>query len=122
MIRRPPRSTLFPYTTLFRSIGGRVVDRIMGGVDPVAVGRAGQGGAGIVADNRGAELIHRLREGDGGGHGVAGVGIRDLAVAVVERNREHGGVLGVDRGGSEDRRAGKGGVSGGCRGREKKKR
>src|SRR3712207_8807741 len=22
MIRRPPRSTLFPYTTLFRSIGG----------------------------------------------------------------------------------------------------
>src|SRR2546426_8605487 len=29
MIRRPPRSTLFPYTTLFRSIGGAftVVDR-----------------------------------------------------------------------------------------------
>src|SRR2546430_7256800 len=25
MIRRPPRSTLFPYTTLFRSVGGRVV-------------------------------------------------------------------------------------------------
>src|SRR5256885_16007051 len=25
MIRRPPRSTLFPYTTLFRSIGGDVV-------------------------------------------------------------------------------------------------
>src|SRR3712207_9227177 len=23
MIRRPPRSTLFPYTTLFRSIGGQ---------------------------------------------------------------------------------------------------
>src|SRR2546422_5333361 len=32
MIRRPPRSTLFPYTTLFRShqvsIAGRSVDRI----------------------------------------------------------------------------------------------
>src|SRR5256885_7875044 len=27
MIRRPPRSTLFPYTTLFRS----VQDRVMGG-------------------------------------------------------------------------------------------
>src|SRR3989442_11925750 len=28
MIRRPPRSTLFPYTTLFRSRGGReLVDR-----------------------------------------------------------------------------------------------
>src|SRR3712207_7892051 len=27
MIRRPPRSTLFPYTALFRSIrGGRVID------------------------------------------------------------------------------------------------
>src|SRR3712207_7257309 len=25
MIRRPPRSTLFPYTTLFRSAGARVV-------------------------------------------------------------------------------------------------
>src|SRR3712207_7757972 len=24
MIRRPPRSTLFPYTTLFRSIGGEI--------------------------------------------------------------------------------------------------
>src|SRR2546430_8409134 len=27
MIRRPPRSTLFPYTTLFRSLGGRPADR-----------------------------------------------------------------------------------------------
>src|SRR5256885_9573157 len=26
MIRRPPRSTLFPYTTLFRSILGRLAD------------------------------------------------------------------------------------------------
>src|SRR3712207_7490353 len=26
MIRRPPRSTLFPYTTLFRSGGDRVMD------------------------------------------------------------------------------------------------
>src|SRR2546422_4315612 len=24
MIRRPPRSTLFPYTTLFRSLGARI--------------------------------------------------------------------------------------------------
>src|SRR3712207_7786603 len=27
MIRRPPRSTLFPYTTLFRSLGGAVAMR-----------------------------------------------------------------------------------------------
>src|SRR2546425_11788220 len=28
MIRRPPRSTLFPYTTLFRSIGPQVLDAL----------------------------------------------------------------------------------------------
>src|SRR2546427_9314663 len=28
MIRRPPRSTLFPYTTLFRSVTGLVVDAL----------------------------------------------------------------------------------------------
>src|SRR2546430_15121816 len=31
MIRRPPRSTLFPYTTLFRSQGGRERPRDRGG-------------------------------------------------------------------------------------------
>nr|WP_261796911.1 hypothetical protein [Corynebacterium provencense] len=30
MIRRPPRSTLFPYTTLFRSV--RVLDGIVDGL------------------------------------------------------------------------------------------
>src|SRR3712207_7404920 len=28
MIRRPPRSTLFPYTTLFRSAGAQPVDEV----------------------------------------------------------------------------------------------
>src|SRR5258708_13939465 len=31
MIRRPPRSTLFPYTTLFRSARRRVPDRLSRG-------------------------------------------------------------------------------------------
>src|SRR2546426_1196081 len=31
MIRRPPRSTLFPYTTLFRSIALLVVDPVISG-------------------------------------------------------------------------------------------
>src|SRR5256885_11807468 len=38
MIRRPPRSTLFPYTTLFRSPvdqGGRVAEARGGGPDDV---------------------------------------------------------------------------------------
>src|SRR2546427_8607817 len=30
MIRRPPRSTLFPYTTLFRSRGKKLVGRSLG--------------------------------------------------------------------------------------------
>src|SRR5260221_8997695 len=29
MIRRPPRSTLFPYTTLFRSIAQMVMEKLM---------------------------------------------------------------------------------------------
>src|SRR2546430_7840082 len=28
MIRRPPRSTLFPYTTLFRSVGNEIDDDV----------------------------------------------------------------------------------------------
>src|SRR2546429_7243804 len=36
MIRRPPRSTLFPYTTLFRSVPG------MANAPPHAVGGAGR--------------------------------------------------------------------------------
>src|SRR3712207_6996559 len=36
MIRRPPRSTLFPYTTLFRSLA-RKADALVGGPDAVLV-------------------------------------------------------------------------------------
>src|SRR2546426_4637757 len=37
MIRRPPRSTLFPYTTLFRSLVQRI-----GGEDPLVAGAGGR--------------------------------------------------------------------------------
>src|SRR3712207_8695610 len=44
MIRRPPRSTLFPYTTLFRSRGGRgplsVLEQVPG--DDAGVGVVGE--------------------------------------------------------------------------------
>src|SRR3712207_7535754 len=59
MIRRPPRSTLFPYTTLFRSPadpdrragrpgarGGRVPPHLGGGLLPAARARADHRGAG----------------------------------------------------------------------------
>src|SRR3712207_8846796 len=42
MIRRPPRSTLFPYTTLFRSVG----DHEVGAVRPLA----GQLGEALLAE------------------------------------------------------------------------
>src|SRR2546426_4452000 len=55
MIRRPPRSTLFPYTTLFRSVVGRAVRgrpaarRLRGGgVRRRAGRRSGQRGGGGV--------------------------------------------------------------------------
>src|SRR3712207_6903480 len=63
MIRRPPRSTLFPYTTLFRSgqpggAGGQPHGRQRGGGD----GPTG-GAAGAVAHERDAA---RGERGDGG--------------------------------------------------------
>src|SRR2546422_8228485 len=41
MIRRPPRSTLFPYTTLFRSLRARRLRPDAGGEDHRAVARMG---------------------------------------------------------------------------------
>src|SRR3712207_7845784 len=62
MIRRPPRSTLFPYTTLFRSLGGAL-------------------------HHRAAE--ERARRGSPGGHppGDAASGLRLLRGGLQERQR-----------------------------------
>src|SRR2546422_3853687 len=83
MIRRPPRSTLFPYTTLFRSRpehvlladGGSAQLADAGIVD--AVGRSLSGGAPGAAEVASAALCaapylapeHRPRGGGGGGSG-----------------------------------------------------
>src|SRR3712207_8770163 len=40
MIRRPPRSTLFPYTTLFRSVWAILVRRLVGNYNAIAGGVA----------------------------------------------------------------------------------
>src|SRR5260370_28765528 len=52
MIRRPPRSTLFPYTTLFRShlvqvdvVGLQPSQRVVAGLADVQGGQAAVGGA-----------------------------------------------------------------------------
>src|SRR2546421_883709 len=68
MIRRPPRSTLFPYTTLFRSVAGRTL------------------GKGNAED--------RVQPGQGGGEPGEGVGQRRAALQPwvlhhLERSEEH---------------------------------
>src|SRR3712207_2051518 len=74
MIRRPPRSTLFPYTTLFRSVAERRVLLVLVGrdVDRPVAGAEGAGG-------RGGEVRvayrHRL----------------DAGVEVVRDHPAHGG-------------------------------
>src|SRR2546430_13688307 len=42
MIRRPPRSTLFPYTTLFRSFRTAQVGRLPGGAGPITMAVSGR--------------------------------------------------------------------------------
>src|SRR2546422_5416570 len=69
MIRRPPRSTLFPYTTLFRSVESRVggaaeesqadVDRLLGSGSSTG-GRSGAGGAPSRSEEHTAEIQSRL--------------------------------------------------------------
>src|SRR3712207_7065120 len=78
MIRRPPRSTLFPYTTLFRSLRGDRLDATaphagdaLEAVDPVLEHRAGE------RDGRHRDVV-------GGGRGaLAGMGDR------LQRSEEH---------------------------------
>src|SRR2546429_10010675 len=57
MIRRPPRSTLFPYTTLFRSVGGGQATDF----DEVRDFEPGDvGGLNVRAEGRAAVDLHRL--------------------------------------------------------------
>src|SRR2546427_4412147 len=66
MIRRPPRSTLFPYTTLFRSIGHERDDREhgagRGGEAPLEELRHGEHhGAGVERHHRSEEHTSELQ-------------------------------------------------------------
>src|SRR5258708_38355712 len=84
MIRRPPRSTLFPYTTLFRSLFGSLGKRdavrdffagdgrgFVGAGGRAFLGAAGAGG-GLEGDERGDD--RRLFEGQAGGFARAARG------------------------------------------------
>src|SRR3989442_6138508 len=58
MIRRPPRSTLFPYTTLFRSESGALAQVARGGRE-VAVVAVEQGSVAMLAESTSLTLPPR---------------------------------------------------------------
>src|SRR5437588_4303472 len=59
MLRRPPRSTLFPYTTLFRSVVAR--GDVLEARDAARVGDQGAEAVGIPeSDVPGTEAAHRI--------------------------------------------------------------
>src|SRR3712207_8680243 len=75
MIRRPPRSTLFPYTTLFRSAVGQLPD--LG--QQLALGHHGSGPGGQVGQE--VELL--------GGELQRPAGVGDLPPAPVDDELAH---------------------------------
>src|SRR3712207_8932245 len=76
MIRRPPRSTLFPYTTLFRS-----VHELHSG--------AGQLRGGQRVGRRQRAVVDLLRQLAGGGLGVLGAAEADRGRGELARSEEH---------------------------------
>src|SRR2546422_4053108 len=62
MIRRPPRSTLFPYTTLFRSHGRTHLERLRGRAAPPEGVRRRRGRPEISGDVMGHDPWSELRD------------------------------------------------------------
>src|SRR5258708_9659802 len=81
MIRRPPRSTLFPYTTLFRSLRAGVLDR----AGTPALGRPGAGGARRLAGAGGAPHSWLAD----GARGSGGFGGASAWTSQSRRSEEH---------------------------------
>src|SRR5256885_7551121 len=68
MIRRPPRSTLFPYTTLFRSLDG----------------------LGTVSTLSQVALLQRIQRGDALAAGTAAANdARQQVIGICQRSEEH---------------------------------
>src|SRR5256885_5973610 len=65
MIRRPPRSTLFPYTTLFRSRGAKGIDSLEGkpGIHPALMEDLATGRMSVAQIAQ--RVRHRARTTDG---------------------------------------------------------
>src|SRR3712207_7385126 len=86
MIRRPPRSTLFPYTTLFRSRGGHTGEAVTLHDAGEALALAGAGHVDLLAGGEGVDgelLAH------GVGGGVSGA---DLDRKSTRLNSSHANI------------------------------
>src|SRR2546426_4259665 len=102
MIRRPPRSTLFPYTTLFRSLDARGMIVMPGGVDIHAhvAGSSVNHARRLLPEEHAADPVPGdaiRRSGTGGtlpstfvtGYRYAGLGYTTAMEAAVEIGRAH---------------------------------
>src|SRR3712207_9373165 len=88
MIRRPPRSTLFPYTTLFRSNP----DRIVVAISAAGAFRTDDGGRTWLPINRGLHSQYELPDPDADvGHCVHSVAMHPSRpdVLFMQRSEEH---------------------------------
>src|SRR3712207_7144809 len=74
MIRRPPRSTLFPYTTLFRSVGVEDDHVVALGVVDRGLDRRALAGVALVRDDPEPAVVG---------------GVEDRTRAVTARSEEH---------------------------------
>src|SRR5256885_3414047 len=86
MIRRPPRSTLFPYTTLFRSPDVEVAEHGEAGGDAAGGGIGEHSDIGqlfVVEPGEGGRYFRELHEADGAFHHAraAGAGHGDERLA-----------------------------------------
>src|SRR5256885_1297549 len=81
MIRRPPRSTLFPYTTLFRSV------EVIKGADSAYAGRGGAGGS--------INLVTKKARNENFITGDVGLGTDSYRRATIDANRVLGEGVGL---------------------------
>src|SRR3712207_9094874 len=88
MIRRPPRSTLFPYTTLFRSVQGLL--RVLLVDADAALHRYGNGNRGLHGGNAMADERRLAHEAGPEAALLHAVGrTADVEVDLVVRSEEH---------------------------------
>src|SRR2546426_9855448 len=86
MIRRPPRSTLFPYTTLFRSHGEARQDGLLGVLVQLLLGEVRRNSERAAARND-RDFMQGIRTRDAQRHqGVSRLVVRDQAPLLVRQD------------------------------------